>query len=115
MTGLAHRGWKLNDYDKTLVKYLKKHGYKAALVGEHHIAPNDQTDLIGYDEVNLLGNYQADAISAGASEWLRHNTEKYWFLSCGFWNTHRTSYPKVKPGAGKYSATFPIYPDRPLP
>ena len=48
MFGLAHRGWKLNDYSKHWVHTLRKAGYQSTMLGEQHIATDP--DVIGYDE-----------------------------------------------------------------
>lgn len=45
MTGLAHRGWHLTDYSKTLVAFLNDQGYHTALMGESHITPYDETEF----------------------------------------------------------------------
>lgn len=114
MTGLAHRGWYLNDYSKTIVWVLKENGYHTGLFGEHHIAPNAETDLVGYDEADLVGSNRAEIIAAAAVDWISNApTDKPWFLSCGFWNTHRTSFPEVLEDAGKYGSVLPIFPDTP--
>src|SRR6478752_1262259 len=51
MTGLGHRGWVLYDYEKTLVSVLKKSGYHTVLMGESHITPRSQPEMIGFDEI----------------------------------------------------------------
>ena len=38
MLGLAHRGWRLNDYRHHLVHPLREAGYHSALIGEQHIS-----------------------------------------------------------------------------
>ena len=49
MLGLAHRGWKLNDYSRHLVNTLRGAGYRSTLIGEQHIAIDP--GVIGFDEV----------------------------------------------------------------
>ena len=51
MLGLASRGFSLRDYDMHLVRWLSKHGYRTALSGIQHEAPDG--NVIGYDEVLL--------------------------------------------------------------
>ena len=38
MLGLAHRGWKLNDYGQHWVHTLRAAGYRSTLIGEQHIS-----------------------------------------------------------------------------
>ena len=49
MFGLAHRGWKLNDYGQHWVHTLRGAGYRSILIGEQHISLDP--GVIGYDEV----------------------------------------------------------------
>jgi N-sulfoglucosamine sulfohydrolase len=113
MTGLAHRGWMLFDYQKTLVNFLKKAGYRTSLMGEHHIVPDENTELIGFDETHLVGNYSTADIAAAAETWLSAPPKAPWFLSCGFWDTHRTNYPDANEKEGRHGPVLPIFPDTP--
>src|SRR5215207_3581123 len=38
MTGLAHRGWRLNDYSHHLLHTLRDAGYWSGLIGEQHLS-----------------------------------------------------------------------------
>src|SRR3954471_14923802 len=38
MLGLAHRGYRLTDYNQHLVHFLREHGYWSALIGESHVS-----------------------------------------------------------------------------
>jgi len=50
MTGLAHRGFSLNNYSHHIVHTLKSAGYYTALSGVQHIATGDNFwKTIGYD------------------------------------------------------------------
>lgn len=54
MLGLAHRGFRLNDYGHHIVRVLKAHGYHCALSSagaQHVIRRKDEQEIIGYDEV----------------------------------------------------------------
>ena len=86
MLGLAHRGWSLNDYTKHIVHTLRKHGYHSALIGEQHISK--KPEAIGYDEVVKIDSTRADTVSPAADEPLRKLEEPF-FLSVGFFETHR--------------------------
>ena len=38
MVGLAHRGFRLNDYHQHLLHWLRPHGYRSTLIGVQHIS-----------------------------------------------------------------------------
>ena len=117
MTGLCHRGWKLNDYSKHLVQYLGANGFHTALAGVQHEA--DSWKTIGYEEaLGVTGkiNTGLDAsetdianAEAAAAFLAGYNREKPLFLSVGLINTHR-EYPKHNKDidSGKIALPFPI-------
>ena len=86
MTGLAHRGWELNDYGQHLVHPLKKAGYRTILVGEQHISKDP--GVIGYDEVHKLDSNLANLVAPSALEAMSDAPEPF-FMSIGFFETHR--------------------------
>jgi len=86
MTGLAHRGWRLNDYSQTLVHPLKRAGYRTILVGEQHISRDPH--VIGYDEVIELKDNYAKRVAPSALGALGRTREPF-FMSVGFFETHR--------------------------
>ncbi len=88
MTGLAHRGWALNDYSQHIVHTLRAAGYTTVLSGVQHVASHTQVEAwktIGYDR------YLGDAREAEkcAVEFLESAPEQPFFLSVGFSDTHR--------------------------
>jgi arylsulfatase A-like enzyme len=87
MLGLAHRGWKLNDYGHHLVHTLREAGYRSTLIGEQHISRDP--DAIGYDEVIEVDTTHADEIAPKAIETLAKTDEPF-FASVGFFETHRS-------------------------
>ena len=89
MEGLAHRGWTLNDYGRHWVHALRRGGYHSILVGEQHISMDP--GVIGYDEVIKVGSNKADDVAPLTIEALRaaKRTGKPWFMSVGFFETHR--------------------------
>lgn len=116
MLGLAHRGYSLNDYKQHLIHTLKPAGYHAALAGIQHIAHGDRsaTDVIGYDEslpVETLGvPYVSDAVQA----FLRREHDKPFFLSAGFFETHRKFPEEIDPQDDPcYLRPPAIFPDTP--
>ena len=62
MLGLAHRGFRLNDYSHHLVQTLKKAGYTTALSGFQHVGrpPAADPSEIGYDEIFDTAKNQQD-------------------------------------------------------
>jgi N-sulfoglucosamine sulfohydrolase len=88
MLGLAHRGWRLNDYEQHWIHALRRAGYRSTLIGEQHISVDP--GVIGYDEVLPVGSNRADHVAPLTIEALREapRTEP-WFMSVGFFETHR--------------------------
>ena len=69
MLGLAHRGFRLNDYRQHLAQFLGAAGYHTALVGVQHEAPAPGT-LIGYHEIPPLRTGRSADIAAAAAAFL---------------------------------------------
>ncbi len=111
MTGLAHRGWKLNDYGHHVVRTLHANGYHSALCGVQHVANHREGkpwDIIGYEE-HLEG--KQEEWPGLAADWLRNAPSEPFFLSCGFVETHR----KFPEPACDCPQTDPRYARPPLP
>ncbi|HEY0280062.1 MAG TPA: sulfatase [Solirubrobacterales bacterium] len=89
MEGLAHRGWELHDYGQHWVHTLRKAGYHSVLVGEQHISKDPA--VIGYDEIVKVETNKAGDVAPLTIEALRaaKGTGKPWFMSVGFFETHR--------------------------
>ena len=91
MMGLAHRGFRLNDYREHVVNLLKSGaGYHTALAGTQHEArpPGANPDEIGYDEL-LTEEDDFDAPVAAAEAFLARKHDQPFFLSVGFFAPHR--------------------------
>src|SRR5215210_884783 len=86
MLGLAHRGWSLNDYGEHLIHPLREVGYRSVLIGEQHIS--EDPEMIGYDEVIEVDSHHAADVAPIAVDALRTADEPF-FLSVGFFETHR--------------------------
>jgi len=84
MLGLVNRGFTMPDMSKHLVNTLKSYGYTTALSGVQHVA-HDGTAAIGYDE-HLA---EPDNAHTAAVDYLKHPPEQPFFLSVGFFETHR--------------------------
>ncbi len=92
MLGLAHRGFRLNNYGEHIVHTLKRHGYHSALAGVQHIAHGEHAwKTIGYDR--CLGSESAEV---QAAKFLSEKHEAPFFLSVGFLETHR-KFPEPYP------------------
>ena len=88
MLGLAHRGWKLYDYGQHWVHALRRGGYRSTMIGEQHISIDP--GVIGYDEVLPVGSTRAEDVAPLTIETLRGaSREQPWFMSVGFFETHR--------------------------
>lgn len=100
MTGLAHRGFALNDPRRHLCFTLKEAGYCTALAGVQHLAADAAT--LGYDHLAALGKPapghapgtvldapDAFEVVAAAQNYLQSPPGQPFFLSIGFFETHR--------------------------
>ncbi len=97
MIGLAHRGFGLNDYSQHILHTLRTVGYRSTLIGIQHIAPGDQKEIIGYDEIVDLPDIKNGAPGRAAADWLRNRKGcDPFFLSVGFFETHRV-FPEPDP------------------
>jgi len=87
MVGLAHRGFSLRDYSRHIVNTLRTAGYTSALAGIQHVARgmDDPWRIIGYDR--FLG--EPKVAHERACEFLDSGPEQPFFLSVGFFETHR--------------------------
>jgi N-sulfoglucosamine sulfohydrolase len=87
MLGLAHRGFALADYGQHIVHTLRTAGYRSALAGVQHVA--DDPKRIGYDDILANKGWLARDIAAAAAEFLESEPHQPFFLSVGFFETHR--------------------------
>jgi arylsulfatase A-like enzyme len=93
MIGLAHRGFRLNNYAQTLVPFLRIYGYFTALCGVQHIAHYKEAwKTIGYDAQLAEPAHAHDA----AGEFLRTAPRAPFFLDVGVIETHR-EFPEAHP------------------
>jgi len=88
MLGLAHRGWSLNDYSKHWVHTLRAAGYRSVLIGEQHIATDPS--VIGFDRIVDVDSHRAEAVAPTTIEVLHEQPDGPWFMSVGFFETHRS-------------------------
>ena len=106
MNGLAHRGWKLNDYNQHILHTLSANGYHTVLAGLQHLTVKIET--LGFDEV-LPGTHRlAKDVADHTVEFLSRRPKTPFFLDCGFFETHRP-YPAATDNADY------ILPPAPMP
>jgi arylsulfatase A-like enzyme len=108
MLGLAHRGWKLNDYTQHWVHPLRSAGYYSALIGEQHLS--EDPEVIGYDDVIEVESHHAGDVAPIAVETVRTAPEPF-FLSVGFFETHRRFSAPTSVRDTLYSLPPPNLPD----
>ncbi|HEY6886961.1 MAG TPA: sulfatase [Solirubrobacter sp.] len=111
MLGLAHRGYRLADYDHHLVHTLRDAGYTSTLIGEQHVSADP--DDIGYDDVVELRSHQASEVAPAAARAIRAATGPY-FLSVGFFETHRDFFEPTSVRDALYSLPPANLPDTPV-
>ena len=111
MTGLAHRGWSLNDYGRHVVHPLREAGYWSALVGEQHLSTDP--GVLGYDHVVDIGTTKVHSIAPAALQLLRSRPPQPFFLSVGFFETHREFFEPSSVRDALYGAPPAHLPDTP--
>ncbi len=94
MLGLAHRGFRMNDYKQHLVYTLRQASYHTVLAGIQHVAATP--DPIGYDEVMHPRSMSAVDVAPAAVAFLDKRPSAPFFLDIGFFETHR-EYPQPTP------------------
>jgi N-sulfoglucosamine sulfohydrolase len=111
MMGLAHRGFSLYDYDHQLVRVLARAGYHSELIGEQHISAEPST--LGYDVVHEIPDTSVNSVAPSAIESLRGGIEEPFFMSVGFFETHRSFFSPSSVRDRVYSLPPPFLPDTP--
>jgi arylsulfatase A-like enzyme len=87
MLGLAHRGYQLADTGHHLVHTLRDAGYWSALLGEQHVSVDPAE--IGYDHVVEIDTNHVRDVAPAAAELIAERPPRPFFLSVGFFETHR--------------------------
>jgi arylsulfatase A-like enzyme len=111
MLGLAHRGWALEDYSRHLVHTLREGGYRSALIGEQHIS--EDPAVIGYDRVVEIDSHQVESVVPATIELLDEPFGHPFFLSVGFFETHRSFFEPTSVRDALYSLPPANLPDTP--
>jgi len=94
MTGLAHRGFNLNDYKQHLVHTLRGAGYQSTLIGLQHVAR--EPEKIGYDQVIKVSRNDVAQVIPAAKAFLDNPPQQPFFLTVGVSEVHR-EFPEAGP------------------
>src|SRR4051794_7471737 len=112
MLGLAHRGHRLADHEQHLVHVLRGAGYWSGLVGESHVSA-DPLD-IGYDHVVEIRTHRAEKVAPATTRLLAEvPRDRPFFLSVGFFETHREYFEPTSVRDALYSLPPANLPDTP--
>jgi len=89
MIGLAHRGFRLTHPERHVVHTLRAAGYWSGLIGEQHVSA-DPLD-VGYDHVEDVDSTKVSDVAPAATRLIaeRAGQDEPFFLSVGFFETHR--------------------------
>jgi arylsulfatase A-like enzyme len=115
MLGLAHLGWKLNDYSQHIIHTLHAQGYVSALSGIQHVAakPAAREEDIGYTEILPVTSKRAEDITDRALDYLDRDHDKPFFLDVGYFDTHRPFPPIDKRDDPRFVQVAPPLQDNP--
>jgi arylsulfatase A-like enzyme len=111
MMGLAHRGVSLYDYGRHIVRTLSDAGYHTGLIGEQHVSADPA--VLGYDTVYEIPDTNASSVAPAAITALSSGLEEPFFLSVGFFETHRSFFAPSSVRDRVYSLPPPFLPDTP--
>jgi N-sulfoglucosamine sulfohydrolase len=89
MLGLAHRGYRLRHPARHMVNVLRDAGYWSGLIGEQHVSADPHE--LGYDQVVDLDTTRVSDVAPAATKLIaeRASEPAPFFLSVGFFETHR--------------------------
>jgi arylsulfatase A-like enzyme len=111
MMGLAHRGFALYDYGQHIIRTLSDAGYHTELIGEQHVSVDPS--IIGYDVVHEIENTTVNSVAPAAIEALGGGIPEPFFMSVGFFETHRSFFAPSSVRDRVYSLPPPFLPDTP--
>jgi N-sulfoglucosamine sulfohydrolase len=111
MMGLAHRGFSLHDPRQHLVHTLSEAGYHTEMIGEQHVSASPEE--LGYDVVHEIENTTVSSVAPAAISALGGDLPQPFFLSVGFFETHRSFFPPSSVRDRVYSLPPPFLPDTP--
>ncbi len=112
MLGLANRHFRLRDFNQHIIHTLKGAGYSSALAGIQHLSGrryHGGADDVGYDKVLTEDRSQTHI---AAADFLRSQPEAPFWLSVGFFETHR-EFPTEHAVNPNYAQPPALFPDTP--
>lgn len=113
MLGLAHRGYKLAHPERHIVHTLHEAGYWTGLIGEQHVSARPED--LGYEHVVEIESTHARDVAPAAMSTLENlpAKDRPFFLSVGFFETHREYFEPTAKQDTLYSAPPAHIPDTP--
>jgi arylsulfatase A-like enzyme len=90
LVGLAHHGWEYRAGVRTLPQVLSESGWHTALFGMQH--ETSFPGRLGFDEYDVSNSF-CEYVVEQATRWLAKPHEGPFFLTAGFFETHRP-YPR---------------------
>jgi N-sulfoglucosamine sulfohydrolase len=111
MMGLAHRGFALYDNGQHIGRTLRDAGYHTELIGEQHVSADPA--VLGYDVVHDIENTTVNAVAPAAIGALGGGIPEPFFMSVGFFETHRSFFAPSSVRDRVYSLPPPFLPDTP--
>jgi len=111
MIGLAHRGFELHDYGHHLVRTLRAAGYWTGLIGEQHVSRDP--GVLGYDHIADVDTHLVSAVAPAAQRLIRERPSEPFFLSVGFFETHRRYFEPTSVRDALYARPPAHLPDTP--
>ena len=109
MFGLAHRGWSLNDYGQHIVHPLREAGYHSVLIGEQHVSEDPRRDRLRRGPRRRLQPRRRRRPDRERDASAR--LPEPFFLSVGFFETHREFAAPTSVRDTLYSLPAPNLPD----
>jgi arylsulfatase A-like enzyme len=115
LVGLAHHGWEYRSGVRTLPQILSDSGWYSALFGMQH--ETSYPKRLGFDEFDVSNSY-CEYVVDRVQEWLREGAPvlagQPFFLTAGFFETHRPFPPERYEPADSAAVNVPDYlPDTP--
>ena len=91
MDGLTHRGFRLNQDERTAAGLCSELGYHTALYGHQHEATPEEIGRLGYQEVVTAPDlsYRCGDVAPRAAEFLMGNHDRPFLLAIGSTEVHR--------------------------
>ena len=111
MLGLAHRGYRLADYDHHLVHTLRAAGYTSTLIGEQHVSADPRGHRLRRDRRARL--QPRGEVAPAAARLPAQRPSEPFFLSVGFFETHRDFFEPTSVRDALYSLPPANLPDTP--